>query len=110
MKRRGIEMRLVIDAEPPKVDNTLIKVIARAHAWVDDLISGRAKTIAAIASRKGYGKSYVRYVMKLAFLAPHIVETIVAGRQAADLTAEALIKRTRLPLKWAEQRRLLGFV
>jgi len=47
--------------------------------------------------------------MPLAFLAPDIVEAILAGTQPADLTTQTLIRRTDLPLNWAEQRALLGF-
>jgi hypothetical protein len=46
--------------------------------------------------------------LPLAFLAPDIVEAILQGRQPVELTALRL-KRTRLPLSWVEQRRLLGF-
>jgi site-specific DNA recombinase len=49
------------------------------------------------------------HLMPLAFLAPNIVEAILAGGQPADLTAEMLIKRTDLPLDWADQKALLGF-
>ncbi len=47
--------------------------------------------------------------MPLAFLAPDIVEAILAGTQPVDLTAETLIKHTELPQAWAEQKALLGF-
>jgi hypothetical protein len=49
-------------------------------------------------------------VVNLAFLAPDIIESIVAGQQPADLSAEKLIRRIDLPLDWAKQRQLLGFV
>jgi len=35
-------------------------------------------------------------------------QAILQGRQPVELTA-ARLKRTHLPLSWAEQRRLLGF-
>ena len=38
-----------------------------------------------------------------------IVEAILAGTQPVDLTAEKLIKGTNLPLRWTEQKALLGF-
>ncbi len=43
--------------------------------------------------------------MPLAFLALDIVEAILQGRQPVELTALRL-KRTHLPLSWAEQRRV----
>jgi hypothetical protein len=48
-------------------------------------------------------------IMDLAFLAPDIIESIIAGRQPADLNVEKLTKRIDLPLEWAQQHRLLGF-
>ncbi len=45
--------------------------------------------------------------MPLAFLAPDIVATILAGTQPVELTTEALMKRSELPLAWSDQRALL---
>lgn len=51
MKRRGVELRLVIKNEPSsssKVDMVLLKTIARAHRWFDQLLSGEVKSLTAI--------------------------------------------------------------
>jgi DNA invertase Pin-like site-specific DNA recombinase len=111
MKRRGIEMRLVIGGNgPDRVDQTLLKTIVRAHKWFNDLISGKVQNMTEIASQEGIDKSYVSRVMTLAFLAPDIIESIIAGRQPADLSVEKLTRRIELPLDWAQQHQLLGFV
>jgi len=42
MGRRGIEMKLVLDGNPklsPRTDRALLKIIARAHCWFNDLLS-----------------------------------------------------------------------
>ena len=49
-------------------------------------------------------------MLRLAFLAPDIVEAMIEGTQPPDLTAKRLIRREDLPLDWHEQRRRLGFV
>jgi hypothetical protein len=49
-----------------------------------------------------------RYVIGLAFLAPDLTATILAGRQPRHVTAERLLRTTR-PLAWAEQRKRLCF-
>jgi hypothetical protein len=54
-------------------------------------------------------RSYVCRVIRLAFLAPDITEAILAGRQPRGLTAERLVRSSRLPIRWQEQRKLLGF-
>ena len=110
MKRRGMEMRLIIGGTgPARVDQTLLKTIVRAHKWFNDLVSGRVHNMAEIASQEGVDKSYVSRVMNLAFLAPDITESIIAGRQPADLSVEKLTKRIDLPLDWAQQRQTSGF-
>ncbi|HLI12752.1 MAG TPA: recombinase family protein [Alphaproteobacteria bacterium] len=112
LKRRGIEMRLVIEgaaAIPTKADPALLKAIARARGWLDDLLAGRVTSPAEIAARIGNTKRYVNRLLPLAFLAPKIIEAIVEGRQPADLTAEALTTRLDLPMGWIAQKRLLGF-
>jgi ParB-like chromosome segregation protein Spo0J len=110
MKRRGNEVRLVIgDTSPARIDPTLIKAIARAHGWFQELVSGRAKSLAEIALREGIHKSDITKKLSLAFLAPDIIETIIAGQQPAELLTGRLVKRIDLPLQWAEQRHALGF-
>jgi site-specific DNA recombinase len=111
MKRRGVELRLVIEGERPqatKVDLTLLKAPARAHCWFDDLAARRAPSLAALAAQQGKSARYVGRQMQLAFLSPPIVEAIVAGRQPAELTVEVLTKRMRLAYDWGEQQRTLG--
>jgi len=108
MKRRGIEMKLVINGTgPSRVDQTLLKTIVRAHRWFNDLATEKVKNMAEIASREKIDKSHVSRVINLVFLAPDIVESIIAGQQPADLNVEKLTKRTDLPLDWNQQRQLL---
>jgi hypothetical protein len=108
MKRRGVEMRLVVDNHgPARIDPTLIKTVACAHKWWKDVLSGMS--ITAIAVRDGVDRAHVNKRLALVFLAPEIIESIIAGRQPADLLTEKLVKRVDLPLDWVEQRRILGF-
>ena len=108
MKRRGIEMKLVINGTgPSRVDQTLLKTFVRAHRWFNDLATEKVKNMAEIASREKIDKSHVSRVINLVFLAPDIVESIIAGQQPADLNVEKLTKRTDLPLDWNQQRQLL---
>lgn len=110
MKRRGVEMRLVVGADnnPVRTDATLITVIARAHQWFQQLTTGQASNIAEIATRENVDRSYATRVLNLAFLAPDIVECIIAGQQPAVLTIEKITKRMDLPIDWSQQRQMLG--
>ena len=92
------------------LDYTMIKTIGFAREWFQDLLSGRAKNIAEIASRENIDRGDVNKRLLLAFLAPEIIEAIVAGEQPADLSTEKLVKRIDLPLEWGEQKRLLNVV
>ena len=63
-----------------------------------------------IAKCNGVGKQYVSRLIRLAFLAPEMVERIVAGRQPPELTAQALrTGRFDISVGWAAQKRALGF-
>ena len=111
MKKRGVELRLVIQNEPPsssKADLVLLKTIARAQRWFDQLLSGQTKSLAAIAAREGLNYRFVGKIIRMAFLAPEIVEAIAEGRQPPELSSELLTKRIRLPLDWGAQKRLLN--
>jgi site-specific DNA recombinase len=46
--------------------------------------------------------------MRLAFLAPDIIESIVEGRQPSDMTAEGLTRHIALPIEWRSQRAMLN--
>lgn len=112
IRRRGHEMRLVIEggmAATATIDSTLVNAIARAHAWSEALLSGSVATMAEIASQHNVSDSYVKKIMPLAFLAPDIVEGIMAGKQPAHLTTQMLIRQIDIPLDWQDQRRALGF-
>ena len=53
--------------------------------------------------------SYFTRVLRLAYLAPDIVEAVVRGRQPVDLMANQLVRMQDLPLDWPSQREYLGF-
>ena len=110
MKRRGVEMRLIVDGDArsaARVDLPLLNATARAYRWSNDLLAGRVRSIGDIARREGLTGRHVRRVMRLAFLAPRIVEAIAEGRQPADLSTLAMTQRIELPPLWRAQERAL---
>ncbi len=111
MKRRGVETRIVIAAgnEPPRrVDPALLKALARARVWFDELASGRVRSLAEVARNEGIAKRYVERLARLAFVAPAVVEAICQGQQPVELTTETLLNRIDLPLEWSAQRNAFG--
>jgi site-specific DNA recombinase len=86
----------------------LVRVLADAHLWMDDLAQGRAASVGDLARRGNRDISEVSRTLSLAFLAPDIASAILDGRHPRDLTPHRL-KRTALPVRWADQYRLSGF-
>jgi site-specific DNA recombinase len=110
MKRRGVEMRIVLegDSNPARVDLPLLKAVARARRWADELKSGNVRSIGELARREGIDGRSVRRRIPLGFLAPRIIEAIAEGRQPVELTVEALTRLIDLPLLWSAQQQTLG--
>ncbi len=109
--RSGLAMKLV--AEGPEAmsqpDQTLIRLLARAHVMRSKLEAGHHDSIEACANAMGVSNSYVGRIVRLAYLAPDITTAILDGRQPANVTAARLSQTSELPLAWSEQRRVLGF-
>ncbi len=88
-------------AQARRPDNTLVKALARAFRWKRMIDSGEFATIADLAEREGIAAPYLTRTMRLAQLAPDLVEAILDGRQPRDLTLEAL--RGQIPEEWSKQ-------
>jgi len=86
-----------------KIDNTLVKALARAFRWKRILESGEFTTIAELADREGIAPSYMTRVMRLSLLAPTIVEAILDGKQSEELTLARAVEL--FPVEWSRQRR-----
>jgi len=61
----------------------LVRAVARAFRWQSRLESGEAKSIGTLATRFSVDHSYVARTLRLASLAPDIVEAIVRGDSAS---------------------------
>ena len=112
IKRRGVEMRLIIGNEPEpttSVDQNLFREVARARRCFDAIVTGKVKSIGELSARERTDERAIRRILPLAFLAPDIVQAIVSGAHPVELTARKLMRRTELPLDWAMQRLVLGF-
>ena len=105
-------MRMVLegDSSPRRIDLPLLKAVARARRWSDDLLSGRVQSVDELARREGIDRRSVRRLIPLGFLSPRVVEAIVEGRQPPDLTVMALTRRIDLPLLWSAQEEALGLL
>jgi len=100
-------MRLIINGgdEPRKPDPALLKAIARARGWFEELASGRVQSLNEIARRQGLAKRYVTRLTKLAFVSPTLADAIAEGRAPAEFNLQMLMDgRVELPLDWTAQK------
>jgi len=88
-----------------RVDNTLVKALARAFRWRGLLEAGVYGTVEEIAAAEKINTSYVSRILRLTLLAPDIIEMILDGRQPVDLAMAKLVKG--FPVAWEAQRRQL---
>jgi DNA invertase Pin-like site-specific DNA recombinase len=76
---KGGGHRLLIEAPAgSQPDPVTVKAIARAHQWFEDLSSGRAGSMAEIATRENITDNYVSNLIHLAWLPPKMLFAKVA--------------------------------
>jgi hypothetical protein len=112
-QRRGGRKRIVAPdgseiapSSKPQPDGTLVKALARAWRWQRMLDKGIYTSVSEIGDAENISKSYVSRILRLALLAPDVVEDILAGTADHALVLGKLERP--LPPGREEQRRLLG--
>lgn len=85
-----------------KMDNTLVKALARAFRWKRMLESGEFATNAELAGHEAIAPSYMTRVLRLTLLAPETVEVILDGKQGPEVRLARVLKP--FPLVWEKQR------
>jgi hypothetical protein len=106
-RKRGGRNRVVTPdgaewAPRPRVDNAMVKALARAFRWRRMLDEGVHATLEDLACAKGVHATYVSRVLRMTLLAPEIVEAILDGRQPAGVGLDDLLEG--FPLDWEGQR------
>jgi len=90
-----------------EVDETLMRALARSFYWQTLLDEGRVDSIAALASAEQEDKVRIQKILKLARLAPDIVDDIARGRAPVGLSQEFFV-RNPLPDDWDLQRQTIA--
>jgi hypothetical protein len=102
---RGGRKTILSDAVPaplcPRIDNALLKALARAHRWRRMVEGGEYASITELAKAEGVNESYACRLLRLSLLAPSIVTAILDGRHDSDVMLKQLMKP--LPVRWDEQ-------
>jgi site-specific DNA recombinase len=83
----------------------LLAGIAKARAWLDELIAGQVLNIADLAQREKRSVRSTTMLLSLAFLAPGLVQTIAENRLPRGI---GLTRLADLPSDWSEQLKTLG--
>jgi hypothetical protein len=111
-QRRGGRKRIVapdgselVPINKPQPDGTLVKALARAWRWQRLLDESVYTSVTEISEVEDIGKSYVSRILRLAQLAPSIVEEILNGPADHALMLERFGEP--LPAVWADQVRLV---
>jgi site-specific DNA recombinase len=96
------------DGASARVDRSLVKAIA----WARDLrlrIERDGKSLDELAREDGCSRPYVSSMIRLAYLAPAITQSILEGTQPAQLTLADLMQ-CNIPVDWSEQHIAFGFL
>jgi len=111
LKRCGHGKKLIVRSEsstdPTSVDTSLIKLITRAHMWFEQMKTGLSYK--EIADEEKVDERLVARAIRCAFLAPDITSAILKGQEPKELSSQRLLRLSKLPADWDEQRALLGF-
>ncbi len=112
LKRSGLAVRLIqadgTSAGLNVPDMALVRLIHQARIWWDELAKGEIK-VAALAKKEGVSSSYVSRVVRLAHLAPSVIDAILGGRTPPMVNADKLQMAGVIDPRWQTQReKLLG--
>jgi hypothetical protein len=86
---------------PPRIDNTLVKAMVRAHRWRDMLESGDYATVRDLARAQAINETYLGRALRLTLLSPKIIEAILEGKQPATLELDDLMQQFQI--EWDRQ-------
>ena len=93
-------------AVPVKSPAPLAISLSRAFGWQEMIETGQAESNSDLARKLKVDQSYIARTIRLASLAPDIIEAILDGQEPDG--ASLLGLRRDMPLLWQEQRELLG--
>ena len=91
----------------PVPDARIIDAVGRALYWQSLLEGGAYLTVGELARAEGLMPTTVGRMLRLALLAPDIVEQLMAGCQPRKLTLLWLM-RNDIPPVWSAQRAVLA--
>ncbi|MTI12708.1 hypothetical protein [Sansalvadorimonas verongulae] len=96
----------VINPEPLQFDTALVKALAQAHIWMEQMTEGKYAGVSDLARRRKQITSYVSRIMRLTLLSPQLQEAILTGQNIGGRTLADFMDG--FPLSWHEQERWIN--
>lgn len=90
-----------LPSEDRTQDPHILRAIGRAWGWRRRMERGQAATIQDIAAAESVTPAYVGRMLKLAYLAPAVLEKLLIARVPPTVSVKELAEVAELP--WAEQ-------
>jgi hypothetical protein len=82
-------------------DPHVLRAIARAWKWRRQLEEGEASTLQDIAGKEEVSERYIGRMVRLAYLAPEVLEALVVKRWPPAISINEMVEVAKLP--WGEQ-------
>ena len=89
----GGEPVVVDPPMPPRVDDALVRALAKAWRWKRMLEGGGYASIGDLAKAEKVNFSYLCRVLRLSLLPPGMVEAILNGGQGEGVTLDGLLSQ-----------------
>ncbi len=106
-----METRLLVEAPGNKhrraPDRSMLRLLAQAHGFKEMVLRGDGNTVGDLATEAGVSSSYFTRILKLSFLAPDVVRTILDHEHPLRLTARRLSLSITMPNAWSQQTAML---
>lgn len=102
--RQGRAVRLVVGNTNITTDasrQAILKAIARARRWYEQITAGEASSIAQLADMHGVTARFIHMHMKLVQLSPRSIESRMTRPESLPISLDNLL--TEIPRNWTEQ-------
>jgi len=88
------------DQNGKTADAVVVKAIARASIWFEQLATGKSRSMAEIAVRENITDNYVSNLIHLAWLSPDLVGRVLDGDSEATALARAAMLSRKSNVLW----------
>jgi site-specific DNA recombinase len=100
---RGSGTLVFEDQNARTPDAVVVKAIARASIWFEQLKAGKSRSMAEIAVREGITDNYVSNLIHLAWLSPDLVSNVLEGDPQATSVARIAMLTRKSDILWNRQ-------